>query len=69
MSKFFEPNIGRAGRIARGILGVVLLFCGLILIRSHLWIGLVLIGSGVVGLFEAFRGWCLMRACGFKTRL
>jgi hypothetical protein len=69
MSKLFAPNIGRTGRIARAIIGVVLLVGGLVLSVSNVWVGIVLTASGAFGLFEAFRGWCLMRACGFKTRI
>jgi hypothetical protein len=28
-----------------------------------------LAGSGVFMLFEAFKGWCVARACGLKTPL
>jgi hypothetical protein len=69
MSKFFAPNIGRAGRVARAIIGVVLLVSGLVLSVSNVWVSIVLTVSGAFGLFEAFRGWCVMRACGFKTRI
>ena len=33
------------------------------------WLGAVLAVSGVFVLFEAVRGWCVLRACGLKTRL
>jgi len=33
------------------------------------WLGVVLAVLGVFVLFEALRGWCVMRACGIKTRL
>jgi len=68
--RFLNPNIGRAGRIARGVLGLVLLTAGLALGLGcgSLGLTLVLIGSGVVALLEAARGWCLLRACGIKTK-
>jgi len=31
-------------------------------------LALVLLGCGLVGVYEAFRGWCALRACGVKTR-
>jgi hypothetical protein len=67
--KWFAPNIGRRGRVVRGLLGIALVIAGLVASRYALWLCLLLIGSGVFGLFEAARGWCLARACGIKTRL
>jgi hypothetical protein len=32
------------------------------------WLAVLLAMAGVFGLFEALRGWCLMRACGVKTK-
>jgi len=66
--KWFAPNISRTGRIARGLLGIALVIAGLFASYHSLWLGLLLIGSGVFGLIEALRGWCLARACGIKTR-
>ena len=67
--KFFDPNIGKTGRIARAVYGLVLVIAGLALSGYSLWICLALVAAGALGLFEAFRGWCIMRACGIKTRL
>ena len=67
--KFFDPNIGRTGRIVRAVYGVILIGAGLALSGYSLWICLALVTAGAFGLFEAARGWCLMRACGIKTRL
>jgi len=67
--KFFDPNIGRTGRIVRAVYGVILIGAGLWLGSYSLWICLALVAAGALGLFEAFRGWCIMRACGIKTRL
>ena len=33
------------------------------------WLGFGLLAAGAFVGFEALRGWCVMRACGFKTRL
>ena len=65
----FAPNIGRAGRIVRGVGGTACLVAGLVLSRSSLWLGLALVAFGLFGWFEAARGWCLARACGLKTKL
>ncbi len=67
--RWFAANIGRTGRIVRGLLGIALIIAGLTASRSSLWLCLVLIGVGIFSLFEALRGWCLARACGIKTKL
>ena len=70
MGKFFDPNIGRAGRIARAIYGVTLMAGGVAACCYwSAWAGAALIVFGAFALYEAFRGWCIMRACGIKTRL
>lgn len=69
MKLFFSPNLERKGRIVRALGGVVLLVGGVILWRSTLWAAIVMFACGGFMLFEAFRGWCLLRACGIKTKL
>lgn len=62
------PNIDRTGRIIRAALGGLCLLGGIALCFWNVWAGVTLIGSGSFMLFEAFRGWCVMRACGVKTK-
>lgn len=69
MSRFFSRNISFQGRIARGVLGTVLLIAGIIMADFELWICLTLVAFGLFAIFEAVRGWCLARACGIKTKL
>jgi hypothetical protein len=69
MKQFLTPNIDRRGRIARAIYGAVLLIVGGVAVFYVWWAGALLIVAGAFGLYEAKRGWCLMRACGIKTRL
>jgi len=68
MSSFFKQNIGRHGRMARGIVGAVLLIAGIIMADFDLRIALPLVGIGLFCIFEALRGWCLLRACGLRTK-
>jgi hypothetical protein len=68
MGRFFHRNISFQGRMARGIVGAVLLITGIILADFQLWLCLVLVGIGLFAIFEAVRGWCLARACGIKTK-
>jgi hypothetical protein len=69
MRKFFSQNIDRRGRIVRAVWGVALIIAGLLISKDHLWLCVALIVAGGFALYEAVRGWCLMRACGIKTRL
>ena len=71
MPNFFAPNIDRRGRIARLIFGLALLIAafGCLLAHYAWWLCALLATFGIFAIYEAFRGWCLMRACGVKTKL
>jgi hypothetical protein len=69
MAKFFSRNLERSGRILRAILGSALMITGVVACFWDTWAGVGLIGGAVFVLFEAIRGWCLVRACGIKTRI
>lgn len=68
MSRFFKPNISHRGRIARGVIGALCLIAGIIVVDYKLSLGLVLVAAGLFAIFESMRGWCLVRACGVKTK-
>ena len=70
MSNFFRPNLKRTGRIARGVIGTLCLIAGIILTTScELWLGLIFVIAGLFAIYEALSGWCLVRACGIKTKI
>jgi hypothetical protein len=72
MANFFARNIDGRGRWLRGITAALLLIAGAMTLESgswRLWAGLGLLGAGAFVLFEALRGWCLMRACRLRTKL
>lgn len=69
MSKFFRPNIGKSGRIARGVIGALCLIAGIVLVDFVLWLGLIFVVAGLFAIYEAVSGWCLARACGIKTKI
>jgi hypothetical protein len=69
MGKFWAGNIDRRGRIVRAVWGVALIIAGLLLSKHSKWLCLTLVAAGAFALYEAVRGWCLMRACGIKTKL
>ncbi|MCX8091646.1 MAG: hypothetical protein N3I86_12080 [Verrucomicrobiae bacterium] len=68
MSRFWQRNLDFRGRFARGVIGALLLIAGIVVADFHLEVCLVLVGLGLFAMFEALRGWCLLRACGIRTR-
>ena len=69
MKPLFSRNISNTGRLVRGLGALALLLGAGIGFFVSIWLGVVLAVSGVFVLFEALRGWCVLRACGLKTRL
>ena len=69
MRPLFSRNISKTGRLVRGLGALALLLGGGIGFFVSIWLGVALSVFGVFVLFEALRGWCLLRACGLKTRL
>ena len=69
MKKFFSPNLETRGRLVRGAGGAIFVAGGGVLCGVNLLLAVILIISGGFMLFEAVRGWCVMRACGIKTKL
>lgn len=69
MPSFFRSNIGRQGRLARGVIGTLCLIAGIVLVDYNLWLGLVFVVAGLFAIYEALAGWCLARACGIKTKI
>ena len=69
MVKFFAPNIDRRGRVVRASGGLALIVGGLVISKPGRWTCSALVVVGGFMLYEAVRGWCLMRACGIKTKL
>ena len=69
MKPFFSRNIDNPGRLVRGLGALVLLVGAGFGFTVSVWLGLGLLAAGVFVGFEALRGWCVMRACGIKTKL
>ena len=69
MAKPFAPNIDSKGRKVRAILGSMMLLAGIVVVFWNLLAALVLWGCAAFVLFEAARGWCVVRACGIKTKV
>jgi hypothetical protein len=68
MSRFFRRNLGYRGRMARGVIGALCLVAGIIIAGDYSLWGLVFVAAGLFAIFESIRGWCLVRACGIKTK-
>ena len=69
MRNFFARNIDGRGRIVRAVWGLGLLAAGFLVWTRSRWICGALVVAGGFAVYEAVRGWCLMRACGIKTKL
>ncbi len=66
---FWRPNIDRTGRMLRFVWGTLCVIIGLIAGWQWDWVpGAAIIAAGVFSWFEALRGWCILRACGIKTK-
>jgi hypothetical protein len=64
-----KPNIETKGRVARGGMAVVFLLAGGCLIPQTWLLAAIFILIGVFCAFEAWIGWCAVRACGVNTPL
>jgi hypothetical protein len=69
MKPFFSRNIDNPGRLVRGLGALLLLVGAAFGFTVSVWLGLGLLAAGAFVGFEALRGWCVMRACGIKTKL
>ena len=68
MKNFFSANIDRKGRLARGVWAAVLLVGAAFGFTVSVWLGGLLLAGAGFAIFESLRGWCLLRACGIKTK-
>jgi hypothetical protein len=68
MNRFFSRNLDFRGRMARGVIGTLCLVAGIIIAGDYSLWGLIFVVAGLFAIFESIRGWCLVRACGIKTK-
>jgi membrane protein implicated in regulation of membrane protease activity len=55
--------------MARGVIGTICLIAGIVIAGDFLlWLGLIFVVAGLFALFEAIMRWCVVRACGIKTK-
>jgi hypothetical protein len=62
-----KPNIDTTGRFARAGMGILFLLIAAVLVPVNGILAVLFLACGLFALFEAYRGWCAVRACGFKT--
>jgi len=67
-NRVFRPNLDSRGRQIRAAMSAICAVCGALALRNHLLFAILLFTSGAFLLFEAFRGWCALRACGVRTK-
>ena len=55
--------------MARGVIGALCLIAGIIVAGDYqLWLGLIFVVAGLFAIVESVSGWCVVRACGVRTR-
>ena len=64
-----KQNIDNKGRVARGGMAAVFLLAGACLIPEAPVFAAIFSLIGLFCAFEAWIGWCAVRACGVKTPL
>ena len=70
-------NIDQRGRRARIVSGAVTDACGALLLMTgvlrndfrFIVVGAVVSVAGLFAIFEGVKGWCALRALGFKTKI
>lgn len=69
MKPLFPRNITDKGRLLRGLGALALLVGAGFGFTLSAWLGGALLAAGGFVAFEAGRGWCVLRACGIRTKL
>jgi len=69
MKEFFAPNLQIEGRVARGMIALIFCTGAVITRRLSRRLSLLLFLSALFTLYEVSRGWCVVRACGIRTKV
>ena len=59
----FKPSKFACRRAA-----TVCFIAGIVVVDYVLWLGLIFVAAGLFAIFETICGWCIVRACGIKTK-
>jgi len=69
VKKFLSPNIDGKGRLVRAVYGGLMIAAGWWLHdANHPVLSVAAFLAGGFAWLEAARGWCIVRACGIKTK-
>jgi hypothetical protein len=69
MKTFFARNLETEGRVARGITAMSFGVAALVSLLFSRRLSLLLFAAVLFTLFEALLGWCVLRACGIRTKV
>lgn len=69
MKRFFARNLNRNGRLVRAMAAALLFVGAGILWKTSGWLAVALFAGALFTAAEALAGWCVLRACGIKTKL
>jgi hypothetical protein len=65
----FQKNITTKGRWIRAIFALAFAAAGLALYPHSKLLAALLLAVSAFCLFESLQSWCLLRACGIKTKV
>jgi hypothetical protein len=65
----FQKNITAKGRWIRAIMAIAFAASGLALYQHSKLLAALLFAASAFTLFESLQAWCVLRACGIKTRM
>jgi ligand-binding SRPBCC domain-containing protein len=69
MKTLIVPNLQSEGRWARGAIALIFGAIAFVVIPFSRRLGLILFLVAIFTVFEAVRGWCVLRACGIRTQI
>jgi hypothetical protein len=69
MKQLLVPNLQSEGRWARAAVALVLGGLAFVAIPFSRRLRLILFLGAIFTVFEAVRGWCVLRTCGIRTQV
>jgi hypothetical protein len=67
--KYFQPNLESKRRRDRALCGILIHAAAALAWQFSMQACDILLASAGFVYFEAARGWCVLRACGIRTKL
>jgi hypothetical protein len=69
IKRLLAPNLQSEGRSARKVTALAFLVAAIVSVSFSRRLSLLLFVAALFTFFEAMRGWCVLRACGIKTKV